>query len=126
MFVNWGRKGTRISFANASIWCTALGGEHNKDSYPGLGSIEFVTVHARNNWKVGSGLFWVIRIQIRILKTGSADPDRIRKKMDRIRNTGFYIPKIRILTLHREFFRNLYGKVLFIKPWLRIILKSHY
>ena len=34
---------------------------------------------------VGSGLFWVSRIRIRILKTGSADPDP--KKMDRIRDT---------------------------------------
>ena len=38
---------------------------------------------------VGSGLFWVTRIRIRIhiFKTGSADPGP--EKMDRIRNTGF-------------------------------------
>ena len=34
----------------------------------------------------GSGLFGISRI--RILKTGSADPDP--KKMDRIRNTAIY------------------------------------
>ena len=29
---------------------------------------------------VGSGVFWVIRIRIRILKTGSADPNLDPKK----------------------------------------------
>ena len=55
---------------------------------------------------VGSGLFWVTRIWIRIhiLKTGSADPDL--EKIDRIRNTDVRTPflhyKIKPYNDHHE------------------------
>ena len=55
----------------------------------------FILINIKNISKedpdpVGSGIFWVnrIRIRIRIYKTGSEDPDP--KKMDRIRNTAVH------------------------------------
>ena len=40
---------------------------------------------------VGSGLHWVNRIGIWILKTGFVDPDPDPKKMDQIRNTAILV-----------------------------------